>query len=188
MFNSFSSANTSAPPAISTSASATLPSNPRQRFSHRSCTECSRRKVRCDHCLPCTNCVRAGSRCIFPTSRRPPTRAKHTKKRNDEVLRYLQRLEDRLAAKEKEEQALSPTNSTPPGGIPQDVTPRGSSYPPDGSDQDTVRVVNKGKESLRLMPDPDRGRYIGNNFWRSMATEVRLQSCFQAVSLQNLTC
>ncbi|KAI1454145.1 hypothetical protein F4805DRAFT_334346 [Annulohypoxylon moriforme] len=124
----------------------------RQHFSHRSCTECCRRKIRCDHRLPCSNCLKANSECTFPTSRRPPTRTKNTRSRNDEVLQHLKRLEDRLTARKIEEQACSPNTNN------------------DG--QSPGVAVPKGEETARLVLDRDRSRYISNNFWRNMAREI----------------
>ncbi|KAF4415157.1 Zn2 Cys6 DNA-binding [Fusarium acutatum] len=52
------------PPAASTSGQPFL--------SVRSCVTCRRRKVKCDKATPCANCVRHGSKCVFP----PPGRAR----------------------------------------------------------------------------------------------------------------
>ncbi|KAM5364642.1 hypothetical protein ACJZ2D_011423 [Fusarium nematophilum] len=41
-------------------------------LSVRSCVTCRRRKVRCDKAVPCANCARHGSKCVFP----PPGRAR----------------------------------------------------------------------------------------------------------------
>lgn len=41
-------------------------------LSVRSCVTCRRRKVKCDKAIPCANCARHGSKCVFP----PPGRAR----------------------------------------------------------------------------------------------------------------
>ena len=41
-------------------------------LSVRSCVTCRRRKVKCDKAIPCANCARHGTKCMFP----PPGRAR----------------------------------------------------------------------------------------------------------------
>lgn len=40
----------------------------------RSCVTCRQRKVRCDKLMPCTNCRRAQSNCVYPAPGRAPRR------------------------------------------------------------------------------------------------------------------
>jgi hypothetical protein len=67
------------PPAASTSGQPFL--------SVRSCVTCRRRKVKCDKVIPCANCARHGSKCVFP----PPGRAR-PKPRARAAERILQRV------------------------------------------------------------------------------------------------
>lgn len=55
-------------------------------LSLRSCVTCRRRKVKCDKAIPCANCARHGSKCVFP----PPGRAR-PKPRVRAAERILQR-------------------------------------------------------------------------------------------------
>ncbi|KAL9563930.1 hypothetical protein ACKAV7_011965 [Fusarium commune] len=73
-----SPAESNLPPAASTSGQPFL--------SVRSCVTCRRRKVKCDKVIPCANCARHGSKCVFP----PPGRAR-PKPRARAAERILQR-------------------------------------------------------------------------------------------------
>ncbi|KAJ4858045.1 fungal specific transcription factor domain-containing protein [Trichoderma breve] len=115
------------------------------RIHHRSCTECSRRKVRCNHHQPCSNCVKAGSECIFPTSRRTPRRLQST-----EIAQLVAQGE---ADDNGDEGNCSEER------IRQDEEA--------GSHQ-----ISLFEESARLMLDHDRSRYISNHFWASMSREI----------------
>ncbi|TVY44870.1 Bikaverin cluster transcription factor [Lachnellula occidentalis] len=63
----------------------------------RSCVTCRRRKVKCDKQVPCSNCTRAASQCVFPAPGRAPRRpragAKVVSEREAELLKRLRRLE-----------------------------------------------------------------------------------------------
>ncbi|KAH6951324.1 fungal-specific transcription factor domain-containing protein [Fusarium avenaceum] len=73
-----SPAESNVPPPASTSGQPFL--------SVRSCITCRRRKVKCDKLIPCANCARHGSKCVFP----PPGRAR-PKPRARAAERILQR-------------------------------------------------------------------------------------------------
>ncbi|TVY50582.1 Bikaverin cluster transcription factor bik5 [Lachnellula cervina] len=63
----------------------------------RSCVTCRRRKVKCDKQVPCSNCTKAGSQCVFPAPGRAPRRpragGKVVSEREAELLKRLRRLE-----------------------------------------------------------------------------------------------
>ncbi|RFU32729.1 hypothetical protein B7463_g3594, partial [Scytalidium lignicola] len=65
----------------------------------RSCITCRRRKVKCDKQVPCSNCAKAQTTCIFPAPGRAPRRprvggpAKPISEREAELLKRLRRLE-----------------------------------------------------------------------------------------------
>lgn len=53
----------------------------------RSCIACHRRKVRCDRGVPCTNCSKCDSTCVYPTK---------DKDKDDQRNPTLQHISDRL--------------------------------------------------------------------------------------------
>jgi hypothetical protein len=68
----------------------------------RSCVTCRRRKVRCDKQMPCSNCRRAQTPCIFPAPGRAPRRPrpkdpnavpKNSSEREVELMKRLRKLE-----------------------------------------------------------------------------------------------
>ncbi|KAH8895407.1 hypothetical protein GQ53DRAFT_715066 [Thozetella sp. PMI_491] len=151
-------------------------------ISTRSCTECCRRKVRCDRALPCTNCIRARSECVFPTARRPPTRSRHPR-RNEEVLTYLRKLEDRLDARARQELETAPadaagtsTRDPAPGAERRPVSPGSCGRHTSGYERPTDSPAGERDEQhdepARLELVHDRSRYISNNFWSGMAREI----------------
>lgn len=160
------------------------PSRHLPRIHHRSCTECSRRKVRCNHHHPCSNCVKAGSECIFPTSRRTPVRReKATRRRDEELLKSLRRLRRRLRSTEIAQPAAQgevgdngDEGNSSEEGIRQDEGTRSQQISPFGPSPPATRVddvpSNTAEEPARLMLDHDRSRYISNHFWASMSREV----------------
>lgn len=63
----------------------------------RSCVTCRRRKVKCDKKVPCSNCTKAQTQCVFPAPGRAPRRpragGKPVSDREAELLKRLRRLE-----------------------------------------------------------------------------------------------
>ncbi|ESZ93647.1 hypothetical protein SBOR_5952 [Sclerotinia borealis F-4128] len=63
----------------------------------RSCVTCRRRKVKCDKKVPCSNCTKAQTQCVFPAPGRAPRRpragGKLVSDREAELLKRLRRLE-----------------------------------------------------------------------------------------------
>ncbi|KAL7935999.1 fungal-specific transcription factor domain-containing protein [Trichoderma chlorosporum] len=153
------------------------------RIHHRSCTECSRRKVRCNHRHPCSNCVKAGSECVFPTSRRTPARReKATRRRDEELLKSLRRLQRRLQSTEIAQlvaQGEVDDNGDEGDSLEErrrrDEDTRSQQTSPLGPSPSTTRVDHvpgNTEEPARLMLDHDRSRYISNHFWASMSREI----------------
>jgi hypothetical protein len=141
---------------------------------HRSCTECCRRKVRCDHRHPCSNCAKARSECIFPKSRRAPVRQKNaTRSRDEELLKSLRRLERRLQSTEILEPAQGQTvnNNCSEERVRLNEETRSRQSSTSGLSPSN-KVRGKREEPARLVLDHDRSRYISNNFWTSMSREV----------------
>ncbi|KAM5358154.1 hypothetical protein ACJZ2D_015542 [Fusarium nematophilum] len=135
---------------------------PPPQLHQRSCTECCRRKVKCDRLHPCGNCVKGRSDCVFPKSRRTPARQKRaTRNRDEELLKSLRRLERRLQSREIPESTQGPI-----------VVDDGRSEERMRLGEETSEVTVKREESGRLVLDHDRSRYISNNFWASMSREI----------------
>lgn len=69
----------------------------------RSCVTCRKRKVRCDKRMPCSNCSRAHTPCVFPPPGRAPRRPRaketnitnktQTSEREVELMKRLRKLE-----------------------------------------------------------------------------------------------
>lgn len=138
---------------------------PPQQLQPRSCTECCRRKVRCDRHHPCRNCVRAVSECVFPKSRRAPVRQKRaTKSRDEELLKSLQRLEQRLQSREDLEVEQDPIADNDHSDRDMSLNEETLSHEGEAG--------TKREEPARLVLDHDRSQYISNKFWASMSKEV----------------
>ncbi|KAK6613127.1 fungal specific transcription factor domain-containing protein [Botrytis cinerea] len=122
--------STSAPTAVPTGLNA------------RSCVTCRRRKVKCDKKVPCSNCTKAQSPCVFPAPGRAPRRpragGKPISDREAELLKRLRRLEgvvEELSGQvEAENLKASPSSghssphnnvessSESPGGVTKSIT------------------------------------------------------------------
>jgi Fungal Zn(2)-Cys(6) binuclear cluster domain len=77
----------------------------------RSCLGCHRRKVRCDHGVPCGNCSRFGFTCVYPTKNSEETRKPPTLQNISDRLERLEILLSRFA-----ESSRVTTKSTVDGG------------------------------------------------------------------------
>lgn len=149
----------------------------------RSCTTCRKRKVRCDKKHPCSNCHKAGIECIFPRPGRAPRRSK--KPPDSELLARLRRLEGVVQSLGKgvDGEDLSPDHAE--GGEGRNAgegdatNPQGNSGRPQGA---TLRCTS-GRKALtdttglekemgRLVVGDGRSRYMSNNFWASLTSEV----------------
>lgn len=170
--------------------------------SSRSCVTCRRRKVRCNKRSPCSNCVKAGTDCIFPPPGRAPRRSKRPP--DAELVSRLRRLEgviEHLSGKNAEAGSTSSVSPTQPSssGIPSAVpsaasTATTATAPPPGQApaeskepnggcpfEDDPTKLNTGKfenEFGRLVIDEGRSRYVSNRLWASLGDEVRLGILF----------
>lgn len=171
--------------------------------SSRSCVTCRRRKVRCNKRSPCSNCLKAGTDCIFP----PPGRAPRKSKRppDAELLNRLRRLEgviEHLSGKNPEASsttvsptqptssgtpsafsgtatatATTTTTTTPPApGPAESKNPNGGC--PFENDPKKLDTGKFGNEFGRLVIDEGRSRYVSNRLWASLGDEVRLEIHF----------
>ncbi|KAI8308924.1 C6 transcription factor asaR [Colletotrichum sp. SAR11_240] len=87
----------------------------------RSCNVCHQRKIRCNRKQPCDACSRRGVPCVYPSSAKPPRRAKATTVAD--IVRRISGLETTLVtAAGGRIQADTP--ATPQGGFGEDVLVR----------------------------------------------------------------
>ncbi|KAJ5278918.1 hypothetical protein N7478_004290 [Penicillium angulare] len=144
-----SSTSDNSPNTVQHNIPATAPRPSTDYSTSRSCVTCRRRKVRCNKRSPCSNCVKAGTDCIFP----PPGRAPRKSKRppDAELLSRLRRLEgviEHLSGKNGEtgsNSSLSPTqilNSTFPSAPQTNTTNTTTSPPPQFSHLPTTTNTN----------------------------------------------
>ncbi|KAL2848077.1 fungal-specific transcription factor domain-containing protein [Aspergillus pseudoustus] len=145
-------------------------------LTHRSCVTCRRRKVRCNKRSPCSNCVRAGIECIFPSPGRAPRKTKRPPPENAELLSRLRQLESIVEA------AITHPNPLATPSPPQDGGDCSGGEPPSpprnegatgcpkstGRDQPTTLEHEFG----RLVIEDNRSRYVSNRFWASLGDEI----------------
>ncbi|GME54187.1 putative transcriptional regulatory protein [Neofusicoccum parvum] len=136
-----------------------------------SCVTCRQRKIRCDKVHPCSACRRSGVECVFPAQR---AQRRKQGRRNEELLRRLDHLEglvDRLggevavAAHAATGEPLAQPEDAPSDDfmagvlLPHVLQPR--------VDQGTPR-----EDGTYPVMKEDGGRYLGEDFWTSLSTEV----------------
>ena len=129
-----------------------------------SCTNCRKRKVKCNKSTPCSACDRSSLVCVFPNrARLPRGRTGGSKATNIELLRRLNKLEELLEKANQE------------GKDDETKSPISSSSTRSGSGQvlDTA-IAESPKEGVntQIGGDRDLNRYIGSTFWRSLTRQV----------------
>lgn len=67
-------------------------SEPQPELKTISCTECRRRKAKCDKVEPCGNCAKSSRQCIYETPTRTPLSRKHLNDVEEELARTKRRL------------------------------------------------------------------------------------------------
>ncbi|KAG0651731.1 Bikaverin cluster transcription factor bik5 [Hyphodiscus hymeniophilus] len=197
----------SAPPSADSNAGAYSPTEERK-SSHsganglnaRSCVTCRRRKVKCDKQVPCTNCKKAQTQCVFPAPGRAPRRPRQGKlvtEREAELLKRLRRLEgvveelsgqvDFEAVKNSPASDHSHKDGESPGG-----STRANSVRVVGMDEGTgtrkawvTRAFNLGagppktafgtdrmQQSMgRLVLDEGKTSFVANPFWATLSEQ-----------------
>ena len=171
-------ASSKSPTSPTNAAAPTIGTNPR------SCTTCRKRKVRCDKKHPCSNCNKAGIECIFPRPGRAPRRSK--KPPDSELLARLRRLEgvvqslgkgvdgeDLTPEHEDDVEAeaatkLEEVEQSHPLHLPILGQPIGCHM----RAQAPLDSTGVDKEMGRLVFEEGRSRYVSNNFWASLTSEV----------------
>ena len=79
--------------------------------SSRSCTYCRRRKIRCGRSNPCSNCIKAKVKCVFPVSRREKCPDRSTL--HVEITERLQALENAVGRIGKETRTQTSNRKVP---------------------------------------------------------------------------
>lgn len=126
-----------------------------------SCTNCRKRKVKCNKLSPCSACERSCLSCVFPNrARLPRGRTGGSKATNNELLRRLSKLEELLenAQKNENNEPIKPATTYNSRGT-SGSTPNIESGAADGAA--SQHVTNEALD-----------KYIGTNFWKSLIHEV----------------
>lgn len=134
-----------------------------------SCTNCRKRKVKCNKTSPCSACDRSSLVCIFPNrARLPRGRTSGSKTANVELLRRVNKLEE----------LLEKANGNPKDGSPKASAPPPRSEPLDSAQISGINACETSENSV--VPQNIRvetlDRYMGGNFWKSLAYEVGVVS------------
>lgn len=131
-----------------------------------SCELCRSRKIKCDKAEGgCSNCRRAGVKCVAINRQRLPRGRNGGRKPADvELKARIAKLENMIATlesekepKEKDVRRSDPSESTHPGSTSRQASPDDSAF--------------EAHTSGHLEAF---GRYMSPNFWHSLSTEVRL--------------
>lgn len=127
-----------------------------------SCTNCRKRKVKCNKSNPCSACERSNLTCVFPNrARLPRGRTGGSKTTNVELLRRVNKLEELLGKAHDNGKNTSTKPSV------EHLT-RGRS--------DSALTVDFGAAEGPTSPkveDEALDRYIGSYFWKNLTREVR---------------
>jgi hypothetical protein len=130
-----------------------------------SCTNCRKRKVKCNKTSPCSACDRSSLICIFPNrARLPRGRTSGSKTTNIELLRRVKKLEELLDKANGEPKDGSPTASVPPSQSERSHSTQTSDTNACETPEDLVV-----SHSVRV---GTLDRYMGSNFWKSLTYEV----------------
>ena len=138
----------------------------------RSCTNCYRRKVKCDKSDPCSNCGRWNLSCQFPD----PTRA--IRRPRKPAARDAAALLRRLKTLESVVQQWSGAPETAEDDQVKDDAERklqaGTPFVETAPGED---CQSPDREFGRLMIDQGRSRYVRSSFLAHLADEVSLFQC-----------
>lgn len=125
-----------------------------------SCSTCRIRKIRCDKKMPCCHCVKANTRCTFPTQRKPRERKPHRKNRlpSEPAEAAGTGLAARLRSLEAQVSSLSSQLSK----VNRDAA---------AVEPSRALVKHKGHSLWSTSTRP--GRHVNYSFWLSINSEVR---------------
>ena len=172
--------------------SAAATSVPRPKL--RSCLVCRTRKVRCDKQSPCSNCRRARTACIFPSSDRQPRWARRFEPRTnnvatsdalapqdgdphvDQVLNRLHNLENLVKELSGQLEQARATISSSRGASSASNSPGSSNQSREAENPSPdTHMTNVRQQFGRLVvQDAGRNRYVSSSFWSRIDDEVGL--------------
>lgn len=149
-----------------------------------SCAVCRQRKIKCDRQQPCSNCVRSGCECVFPSGRgRAPKRSRRVVEgRLIDKLARLETIVQHLAAGQTSssrapspnpevvtgtEQKFQINHIDPP---PASNAQRSASPPERKSSNSTLSSLES--QLSRLVMDDKKSYYVSHPLWASMSHEV----------------
>ncbi|MCJ1469504.1 hypothetical protein MMC07_008137 [Pseudocyphellaria aurata] len=139
--------------------------NPRAGTHLLSCTNCRKRKVKCNKTSPCAACERSSLPCVFPNrARLPRGRTGGSKTTNVELLRRLSKLEELL---EIANQDGKDANTNPPR-LPSRTTSADTVGRSGSSPAETLAA----REISPTVSEDALNKYIGSTFWKSLTHEV----------------
>lgn len=126
---------------------------------NRSCQGCHRRKVRCDHGMPCGNCSKYGFTCLYPTKNSDTARRVPNL---ESIANRLDRLETLLSrfAESSQVPTVSATVSVTDGGI-------GNS----GSKSQTEVQPQPGADTHATASQHPSGQYPSKSTWELLLNE-----------------
>ena len=133
-----------------------------------SCTNCRKRKVKCNKTQPCSACDRSSLTCVFPNrARLPRGRTGGSKTTNVELLRRVNKLEELLDKASGEANHDSTASSA-------QLSPMSPSGHANGSQSVDMKPISTAQDSVSSHPVRDEAlnRYIGRNFWKNLTYEV----------------
>lgn len=126
-----------------------------------SCTNCRKRKVKCNKSNPCSACERSSFTCVYPNrARLPRGRTGGSKTTNVELLRRVSKLEE-LLEKASQDGKLGSLKTSG-----EHIRRKHS---------DPAQEFGFGAAETPTTPkveDDVLDRYIGSNFWKSLTVEV----------------
>ncbi|GAD99309.1 C6 transcription factor, putative [Paecilomyces variotii No. 5] len=143
----------------------------------RSCQTCNRRKVRCSRTLPCTNCVKSNTDCVFPGPGRAPRRKKRPLKaelvsRLDSLEEKIQGLTGELSIAQNQllQRDISATEASDREQSPKKIEP------PFYQHQENYRrcsVAPSDHQKGRLVVDRESSRYITHEALVSLGDQIK---------------
>jgi hypothetical protein len=129
----------------------------------RSCTTCSRRKIRCNKREPCSNCCKANVDCSFPPPGRAPRKPpKQTEGNLHERLRRLERVIQTLSNSRPAGERLKTTD-------PDTASADGMGKP---GRSDIDDIANRFGS---LIVTEDSSRYVSPGLWNHLNDEVTIR-------------
>ena len=161
------------------------------------CTNCRRRKVRCDRRHPCAPCTKNKVECIFPVSGRVPRRSRDTHlKKQTELVGRLRRLEAMVGDLSSQVElstgigqdnhdavAEDPTSASRPLSTAKDLSGNlniSAEEPPNGYDllNEDTEMTQFPENVGELDISSDGDIVVGSQFWTVFCKEVRANLSF----------